>query len=189
MGNCQLKIGIVRYFSHDHFVPSQKSYKFYLDHLIETITGTKDTTILDKHGKTIHYTYDRKDRHFEDAVIALGDAVSTINPLACEGIRHALSSANIAATHILKKLKNPGYSFSSYQKELNKYCGFKWSNSERIMKIVYKITNDQHYDVIIDTFRHFSSKEMMDFAFHYRFSKVVKFATWYYAKRLKLLFS
>jgi flavin-dependent dehydrogenase len=189
MGNCQLKIGVVRYFSHDNIVPCQKSYKFYLDHLIETITGTKDSTILDKHGKTIYYSYDRKDLHYDDGIIALGDAVSTINPLACEGIRHALTSANIAKTHILKKLKNPAYSFAAYQKELKKYCGFKWSISEKIMNVVYKITNDQHYDVIIDTFRHFSSQEMMDFAFGYRFSKVLKFTTCYYAKRLKLLFS
>lgn len=189
MENNQLKIGIVRYFSHDAFVPYQKSYKFYLDHLIETITGSKEPTIIDKHGKTIHMTYQRKDPHFSDSIIALGDAVSTINPLACEGIRHAIWSGQIAQKHIMEKLKNPAYSFAAYQKEMKKYCGFKWALSEKIMKTVYRITKDQYYDLIIDSFGNFSSQEMMDFAFGYQFSKVLKFSSCYYAKRVKLLFS
>lgn len=189
MDNCQLKVGIIRYFTHDHFVPYNKSYKFYLDHLIETITGTKEPHILDKHGKTIHYSYNRSDIHFHDSIIALGDAVSTINPLASEGIRHALFSGTIAHKHILKRLKNNSYSFSAYQKELKKYCGYKWSMSEWIMKKLYKINNDKHFDMIIDSYGQFTPQEMMEFAFQYKFSKVLKFCYCYYTKRLKTLFA
>lgn len=183
-----LKIGIIRYYSHDQFVPYNKSYKHYLDHLIETIVGTKEPEILDKHGKTIYYSHHRNDRHYEDRVIALGDAVSTVNPLACEGIRHALKSGKVAAPHILKKLKDPNYSFSSYRRDLKKVCGYRWSLSEWIMNTVYKIQKDAYYDLIIEAFDRLSAFEIMDFAFQYRLSTALKFCSYYYPKRLKLLF-
>lgn len=189
MNDHQLKVGIIRYFSHDNFVPHNKSYKSYLDHLVETVTGSKEPSIVDKHGKTIYYTYKRADLHYNDSVIALGDAVSTINPLACEGIRHALHSGRIAHKHILEKLSNVTYSFSAYQKEMKDYCGYKWSWSEWIMKKIYRIKEDKYYDLVLDSFHRFSSQDMMNFAFNYSFTQSVKFCVRYYTKRIKLLFS
>lgn len=189
MGQHQLKVGVVRYFAHDSYVPHNKSYKHYQDHLIKNVLGTKDPQILDKHGKTIYYTYKRDDVHFKDSVIAIGDAISTINPLACEGIRQALTCGKIASGHILKKLTNSHYSFSAYLKEIGKLCGFKWTCSEWIMKKVYRQKNDKNYDLILDTFHEFTGKEMMDFAFGYKFSKIIKFCSGYYSKKFKSLFT
>ncbi len=188
MGSLQLKVGVVRYFAHENYVPHEKSYKHYQDHLIETVIGTKEPQILDKHGKTIYYTYQRKDPHYKDSVIAIGDAVSTINPLACEGIRHALKSGVIAAKYISHKIKNSSYSFSAYQSEINKYCGIKWSWSEWVMKKVYRFKNDKNYDLALDSFQNFTGQEMMEFAFDYKFSKVLKFCAGYYTKKIKSLF-
>jgi digeranylgeranylglycerophospholipid reductase len=189
MNDNHLKVGIIRYFSHDTFIPYNKSYKFYLDHLIETVTGSKEPNIIDKHGKTVHYTYGRKDIHYKDTVIAIGDAISTINPLACEGIRHALYSGQLAHQYILEKLTNSGYSFAAYQKALEKYCSYKWTLSEWIMKKVYRFNKDKYYDMVIDSFHQFTPQEMMEFAFDYKLSKVIKFSFSYYAKKFKMLFS
>ena len=45
----------------------------------------------------MHYIMGQKDPLYEDNVLAIGDAISTLNPMASEGIRHALFSGKISA--------------------------------------------------------------------------------------------
>jgi digeranylgeranylglycerophospholipid reductase len=174
-----LKVGVGRYFQNDNYVPHEKSYTHYMHILMDKCLGSKQFPILDRHGKTIIYTYDREDLHFDDNVIAIGDSVSTINPLGFEGIRHAMFSGRIASKYIQEKLSGNRNAFENYAKELKDLLGFKWKTCETLMKVIYQEPNDKNVDLIIETFRGFSFKEIIDLAFHYKLMPAMKFLARY----------
>ncbi len=180
----KLKVGVGRYFQNDNYVPHHKSYSYYLDVMMKECLGTSDLPILDRHGKTILYTYQQKDPHYDGNVIAIGDSVSTINPLAFEGIRHAMISGRIAAKHILKQLKGESKSFEGYVSEMKKYFGYKWRLCEVLMKIIYRQPKDENIDLMVETFKRFSYKEMLDLAFHYKLTNALKFLVGYISRSI-----
>lgn len=175
----KLKVGLGRYFQNDNFVPHEKSYTHYLNIMMEKCLGSTDFPILDRHGKTIVYTYNREDLHYDGNVVAIGDCVSTINPLAFEGIRHAMSSSRSASKHILDHLQGDTKAFEKYQKELHALFGFKWKLCESLMHIIYKEPNDENIDLMIEAFKGLTFKELFDLAFHYKFFSAMKFIARY----------
>lgn len=174
MGENRLKVGVIRYFQHDQIVPHEQSYAYYLDQLINH-AFVKPHDILDKHGKTLYYTYSRKDLHFKNNVIAIGDAVSMLNPLAAEGIRHGLYSGHKAAQAVLAYLNGDTKAFKAYQTAMTRYCGFKWTCCEWIMHIVYKSGNDRRFALFLNTLRTFDFNGLMDLLFRYDISKFFTF--------------
>ena len=181
----QLKIGVGRYFQNDTFVPYNKSYRHYLDNLIQETLQDSNHRVIDKHGKTIIYTYGHKDPYYSGNIVAIGDAVSSINPLAFEGIRHAMHCSNIAAEHINDRLEGKCATFAGYPSDMQQYYGIKWRISEWLMKIMYRQADDHKIDSMLKAFESFSFEEMMALAFHYKPSKALKFLTRYayYASR------
>lgn len=175
----KLKVGVGRYFQDDKYVPHQQSYTYYLKLLMEKCLGSTHFPILDKHGKTIHYTYGREDLHYDGNVIAIGDAVSTINPLAFEGIRHAMKGAHIASKHILEKLKGNVTAFEHYKTELDQHFGLSWKMSEMLMKFIYKEPKDKNIDLMVQAWRGLSFDQIFDIAFHYKLFPILKFLTRY----------
>ena len=174
-----LKVGVGRYFQNEDYVPHHKSYLYYMDVMMKECLGTADVPILDKHGKTIVYTYKQKDPHYDRNVIAIGDSVSTINPLAFEGIRHAMVSGRIAAKHILDRIDGRSDNFDGYVRELKQYFGYKWSLCELLMNIIYKEPKDERIDMMLAAFRRFSMDEMLDLSFHYKVGVAIKFLLGY----------
>jgi digeranylgeranylglycerophospholipid reductase len=169
----QLKVGIIRYFARDRFVPYEDSFRVYLERMMQQCLGSSQLPILDKHGKTLYYTYRQKDRYFDANVIAIGDAISTLNPLASEGIRHAMISGKVAAKHIAKFLDFRS-SFTSYPVDMRRYYGIKWMISEAIMKRIYREPDDKKIDLLLKTFKRFTFQELIDLAFAYKLSKALK---------------
>lgn len=174
-----LKMGVGRYFQNSNYVPYHKSYHYYLNHLITETLGDNAYTVVDKHGKTIVYTYGQKDLYCDKNVIAIGDAVSSINPLAFEGIRHAMHSGQIAAKHIQNRLEEKCQDFKDYQKEMVNYCRLSWKISEWLMNIIYRQPDDKKNDLMVEGFKSLSMDDMMELAFHYKLEKAVKFMTAY----------
>lgn len=166
--NC-LKVGVIRYFQQNLFVPHDQSYLRYLEQLMQAQLK-HPYEILDKHGKTLYYTYARKDAHYRGNVIAVGDAISTLNPLAAEGIRHALYSGRLAAGAILSQ------SFKDYQRDMNRYCGMKWTFCEKIMNSVYKTKKDTTFDLYLETLQSFSFDELMELLFDYKPRRFLEFS-------------
>jgi flavin-dependent dehydrogenase len=171
----RLKVGIGRYFTNQVIVPREKRFSLYLDNLLEKCLNTQNLKILDTHGKTIYYTAGRKDFHFKDNCLAIGDAISMINPLAFEGIRHAMESSKVAACHVDRFLQGKQKTFSPYQRDIASYCGYKWRMCEFLMKKIYLEGNDKNIDLMIDCYKKFSFNEMMNLAFHYKFRESLKF--------------
>lgn len=193
MGPNQLKMGVGRYFHNEVHVPHQKSYNYYLENLIKETLGTEKHTIIDKHGKAIVYTCSQKDPHYHQNIIAIGDAVSSINPLGFEGIRHAMTSGRIASKHILYRLDGKSQNFNGYESDMRKYYGMGWFLSEWLMKMIYQEPDDKKIDLMVDVFRSFSFNDLMALIFQYKASKALKFASNYafYCSRysIKKMFS
>jgi len=177
-----LKVGVGRYFKNEKIVPHMQSFTFYLDLLFSTFFpgGFK---VVEKHGKTLTYTLGQEDRRHQGRIVAIGDAVSTINPIALEGIRHAMTSASMASSHIVEVLDGERDDFSDYEQELKVYFGWKWRFAEAFMHVVYGQTVDKKTDAIVRAFQAFTVDEMMAFAFHYRFRPALKFC-WNYVRTL-----
>lgn len=173
-GNSQLKIGVIRYFSHEMIVPHELSYRYYLDHLLEKCTNNK-YKLLDTHGKTLYYVKGQRDSHYHDNVIAIGDAISTLNPLASEGIRHAMYSGKIGAHSIAGYLEGQKNSFKEFSKEMHHYFGYRWKISEFVMNRMYREKNDHKLEKYATTFKKFNFNEMIDFAFNYDWKIALRF--------------
>lgn len=175
----RLKVGVGRYFQDEQCVPHKQSYNHYINLLMEKCLGSTSLPILDRHGKTIFYTPDREDSHYDGRVIAIGDAVSTINPLAFEGIRHAMRGARIAAKHIQEYLKGGEDAFAHYTTEMDQHFGFSWKLSELLMRIIYREPKDEKIDLMLQTWKTFSYKELLGIAFEYKAFSIMKFLARY----------
>ncbi|WP_068469495.1 NAD(P)/FAD-dependent oxidoreductase [Candidatus Protochlamydia phocaeensis] len=182
-----LKIGVIRYFQNYNYVNYEPSYKFYLEQLLQFCGSPDAYQILDKHGKTIYYTLGQKDLRYQGPILAIGDAISSINPLGCEGIRHALASGREAAFHIQRYLKGDISNFIDFDRSMNRYFGKKWLFSEMLMKSLFKTKQDERIDQSVKAFGLMSNEEIMDVIFHYRFRHTLKSYFWYSIARLKYL--
>ncbi len=178
-----LKVGVIRYFQSENIVPHNPSHLFYLEQILQE--KISEYEILDKHGKTFQYAYGRKDLHCQGPILAIGDAISTINPLASEGIRHALYSGRAAAHHIGRYLKGEISTMRPYQKEMQNYCGARWRACEYVAKQAYSRPTDREYTHILNAFRRFTLDEMMDLAFYYRPFKFLKYLWFYYLEKVR----
>lgn len=172
----RLKVGIGRYFQNEHIVPHEHSFKHYLSTMMKECLGSDTLPILDRHGRAIDYSFHHKDMHYEGPIVAIGDTVSTINPLAFEGIRHAMESARIAARHIKTKLHDPGHTFGHYQRDLKRYYGFKWLISEKLVNYIYRSPKDETVEDMLQAYSNFTFDEIFDMGFHYNYRCIMKFA-------------
>lgn len=177
-----LKVGVIRYFQNKHYVNYDPSYKPYLEHLLD-ICGTHQ--IQDKHGKTIYYTERQKDLRIQGPIIAVGDSISSINPLGWEGIRHAMVSARLASQTVQRYLKNEIPDLNSYERALKDYFGWKWLISEKLMSHLFKTKNDWLIDQAVHSFGLMNNREIMEVIFHYQFRHTLKSYFRYFLSRFK----
>jgi digeranylgeranylglycerophospholipid reductase len=181
MAPSQLKVGVIRYFQNKNYVHYDPSYKPYLQGLLE-LCGNHH--IHDKHGKTIYYSESQKDLRYQGPLIAIGDSVSSINPLGWEGIRHAMVSGRLAAQTIQRYLKKEAADLSQFERDLRHYFGQKWFIAEKLMSHLFKINRDHFIDQSVRSFSLMSNEEIIDVIFHYRFRHTLKSYFWYFLSRL-----
>ncbi|MCB1213616.1 MAG: NAD(P)/FAD-dependent oxidoreductase [Chlamydiia bacterium] len=181
----RLKIGIGRYFSKNTQL-STINYQETLKAFADFVLTEPPKRILDKHGKTLYYAFKRRERVFDGQLVAIGDAVSSVNPLALEGIRHAMHSAQMAAEEISHAVKGDHHALNRYKKRMNAYCGMRWRICEWIAKRLYGHSDDRQFEAMFDAMRSWSYREVERFAFHYDLKLCVKLGiTWlvHYWKR------
>jgi digeranylgeranylglycerophospholipid reductase len=181
MAASQLKVGVIRYFQNKNYVHYDPSYKPYLQGLLELCGNHR---IHDKHGKTIYYTEKQKDLRHQGPIIAIGDSVSSINPLGWEGIRHAMVSGRLAAQTIQRYLKREAADLSQFERDLCHYFGQKWFIAEKLMGHLFTTKRDHLIDQSVRSFGLMSNKEIIDVIFHYRFRHTLKSYFWYFLSRL-----
>ena len=88
--------------------------------VIRDYLKTDDYELLDVHGGTLRYSPSIQDTFYKDHVVAVGDAISTVNPLGGEGIRYAMQSADLACEHIDNYLITGENTFDKYRKTWRK---------------------------------------------------------------------
>lgn len=181
----KLKVGVIRYFQNKNYVTHTPSYKPYLDQLLG-LCG--NSSLLDSHGKTLHYSFSQKDLRTSGPIIAVGDAISSVNPLGCEGIRHALVSGRLAANEIDLFLSGKVSTLKGYDSAMKSYFGWKWKFSEWMMRSLFTTSNDRLIDLSVKSFQKMTTKEILDVVFNYRFSRSIKSYFWYFISLLNSAF-
>lgn len=164
-GKNKLKIGAGSYNDKKLF---EKTLKDRVEDLIKYF-NLKDYQILDVHGSTLKVTIDHTESFYKNNIIAVGDAISAVNWLGGEGIRHGLYSATVAAEEIDKYLKGENNDFSNYQKRMKNYFGMKWVQSFFLAKLVYFYLPDSIFTFFLKILQKLSLEELNDILFHYQF--------------------
>ena len=184
----RLKVG-AGYLKLEHqLVKRTEPLRYYIELIIKNYIKTNEYKIIDVHGSTLKYSSGLNDVYYKDNIIAIGDAVSTVNFLGGEGIRHAMYSAEIAFKHIENYLINPTTDFSAYQKDMQKHFAPKWNISEKMGIQRYLIDSDAKIDKGIAYLSRLSAQDMVDVLFFYKFEKLSKGLGEYLKRKIGLFF-
>lgn len=179
----QLKVGVAWYVGDHAVLPPLKAPKQYLNKLIAKELGDAPYTILDIHGGALRYSETLKDKYHEGRLVAIGDAVSTVNALGGEGIRHGMDSGNIAAHHISQALKQQHFDFRGYERALRKRFGWLWRLLTYVSNKKYLQDPDWKIERTLRQCHRFKTEEIMDVLFHARVDRVMRRIAVYFATR------
>ncbi|MBE9170476.1 NAD(P)/FAD-dependent oxidoreductase [Pleurocapsales cyanobacterium LEGE 06147] len=182
-----LKVGAARIHGEHLKIKQNEPLKKYIQLLITDYLKTSNYKIIDVHGSILEYSPGLNDIYYQDNIIAIGDAVSTVNFLGGEGIRHGMYGAEIAAKYIQKYLCNQLSSFKPYQKEMKRYFSFKWNLSEQISRKVYLGYDDSSFEQKVSTLTALKTEDLIDILFFYKFEKAYKLFGGYLKKKILFL--
>ena len=153
---------------------TNKTTKKLTEMLISDYLQTDDYEILDVHGGTLRYSPSISDTFYKDQVVAVGDAVSTVNPLGGEGIRYAMQSADLACTYIDEFLKTGKANFKNYRKQWRGKNLLKWQICEVSSKRVYiKYTDEQIENRMRFYHQTADFDEILNALFYFKFRKLL----------------
>lgn len=184
MENNRLKVGAASYRLEHQVVKETESIRYYIELLIKDYLQLSEYKLIDVHGSTIHYCSGLKDIYYRHNTIAIGDAVSTVNMLGGEGIRHGMAGAEIAVGYIEKYLGGDLPDFQGYEKEMQKRFSYLWNLSEKIGMKRYLVDSDHKIDKGVKYLTPLTTDEMMDILFYYKFAKLTKGLRWYLPQKI-----
>ncbi|MCT7986253.1 NAD(P)/FAD-dependent oxidoreductase [Laspinema sp. A4] len=171
----RLKVGAARY-SGQHQILQDKypAIKQSIELLIQDYLKINDYHRIETHGSMLHYSSGLQDIYYRENLIAIGDAVSAVNFLGGEGIRHGMASAQIASEYIQEYLADRRGDFAAYQTHLHQKFKPSWDISERAAKKVYLHYSDRIIDQGLAYLGTLELSEVIDLLFYYRFEKITK---------------
>jgi digeranylgeranylglycerophospholipid reductase len=175
MDNQQLKVGGAWLDEKHPYIPEVKPLKSYIKQIIKTYMNLSKYDIIDTHGSILEYSLNLQDIYYQEPnIIAIGDAVSTVNFLGGEGIRHAMKGAEIACQYIEEYLQGKSRNFAAYQQAMQEYFQPKWSLSDRLSRKVYLEYSDTRIDQGVSYLKYLSRQDIIDILFYYKFEKYTK---------------
>ncbi len=174
MDNNRLKVGAGIVNLEHEFVKEMQPLKHYIQLIIDDYIKPKSYQIVERHGGTVRYSLGLKDTYVKGNVIAIGDAVSTINFLGGEGIRHAMQSADISTRYIYDYLAGKNLTFDGYQKDMHQVFLKDWSVSEKLGLKKYLADSDQLVDKVVNYLKPLKLEDVVDILFYYKFEKASK---------------
>ena len=174
MGNGRLKVGAGIVNLPHEFVKEMQPLKHYIQLIIDEHIKPKQYSIVERHGGTVRYSLGLKDMYVDGSVIAIGDAVSTINFLGGEGIRHAMQSSEIAVKYVDRYLKGSAQNFDGYQQEMHRVFLKSWIISEKLGLKKYLADSDRVVDRVVNYLRPLKLEDVVDILFYYKFEKASK---------------
>jgi len=175
MDNYQLKVGSAWLEGEHKYVDNVKPLRLYIDSILEDFMGIKEYKLMETHGSILEYSVGLKDLYYKDNnIIAIGDAVSTVNFLGGEGIRHALRASEIAQDYIEMYLENKISDFRDYPQALKAHFLPQWNLSEQLSRKVFLEYSDRRIDQGVGYLKYLSFQDVLDILFYYRFEKYTK---------------
>lgn len=174
MGDGRLKVGAGIVNLPHEFIKKMQPLKHYIQLIIDEYIKPKQYSIVERHGGTVRYSLGLKDKYVDGSVIAIGDAVSTINFLGGEGIRHAMQSSEISVKYIDRYLKGTGQNFDGYQQEMHQVFLKSWTISEKLGLKKYLADSDRLVDRVVNYLRPLKLEDVVDILFYYKFEKASK---------------
>lgn len=175
MGPHLLKIGVGRYFLPSKRAAKLPSYQDQLDRLIRHVTQESEHRTIDRHGKRLSYREGRHDLHLKGPIVAIGDAISTLNPLAFEGIRHGMWSGRFAAEAIGSYLEGDPKGLNRFPAMVKRYCRLKWRACEHMMGEAYADHDEGWYAAGLRAFSKLSTDQVHKICFDYNLKEIVRF--------------
>ncbi|ERT05839.1 FAD binding domain protein [Lyngbya aestuarii BL J] len=170
----RLKIGSARLNRPHKIVEKTSSLRTYIELIINDYLQGISYKIIDVHGGVLKYCSGLQDTYYRNNVIAIGDAVSTVNMLGGEGIRHGIESAEIASRFIEAYLAGQQVDFSSYQQEMHKTYKKTWDWSERMGISKYLEYSDKLIDRGVSYLNQLSTEEILQVLFEYNFNPIYR---------------
>lgn len=180
-GKNSLKVGVAVYKAKEHGI-NEADYGTadmvkVLKKFIEKLPQLKNIQPIDLHGGNIYINGGIK-KHSKNGFLVIGDAAMQINPLAGEGIRHALYSGRMAAEAIDEALSSNDFSedvLKKYDKNWQKYTGSKWKQSFLISEKLYGDLTENQWKDIMQILAGLSPEEAFAVGFNFDFTKAFKF--------------
>jgi flavin-dependent dehydrogenase len=185
----RLKVGAGIINADHEFVKQTEPLKHYIHLILQDYMQVSDYTLTEVHGSTLKYSRGLQDVYYRESAIAIGDAVSTVNFLGGEGIRHAMQGAEIASKHIQNYLDRRTDSFQDYQTEMHRVFLKTWNLSEKFGMKKYLQDCDEIVDKVVTYLRPLSLEDVVDILFFYRFEKVSKGLPQYLRRKLDSFFT
>jgi flavin-dependent dehydrogenase len=175
MDNQQLKIGAAWLEGEHPYISEVKPLKSYIIEIIKDYMNLDNYELVEQHGSIVEYSSGLQDIYYKKPnIIAIGDAVSTINALGGEGIRHAMKGAEIACQYMEEYLQEKLRSFTAYQQRMQEYFQPKWNLSDRLSRQVYLEYSDARIDQGVAYLKYLSTQDIIDILFYYKFEKYTK---------------
>lgn len=171
----RLKVGVGRYHLEENSPTQLPTYRQLLERLIQRVTYGMEYTSLNRHGKRLSYRRGRRDVHVDGPLVAVGDAISTLNPLAFEGIRHGMWSGRFAAEAIDLHLRGDRRALKRFPVKIGRYCGLKWPLCEKLMERAYRENDDVWYETALRAYAKLSTDQMHRFCFDYSLKEMIRF--------------
>jgi flavin-dependent dehydrogenase len=174
MGGRRLKVGAGQYLGTGR---RERPLQHYIDRVVREWLHAPTHTVLDVHGATLKFSLGRKDVFSAPGLVAIGDAVSAVNALGGEGIRHGLYSAVVAARGVGQWLDGRASALDGYERHMRRYFDWRWLLSDRLSTHVYGRMSDAQIDRGVRGLgRRAGFEDVVDILFHYRFGKVALWA-------------
>ncbi len=117
--------------------------------------------------------------HVHKNILFVGDSAHQINPLAGEGIRHALWAGRLAAVAIREHVHDGIADFEQlkkdYESRWHHEFARKWRLSHLFHKYVYLKFDDKGLDRFIEILQHVSPPDIFKILFHYDFERFLRY--------------
>lgn len=179
-GENSLKVGVAVYKAKEYGI-SEVDYGVadmmkVLKKFISKLPQLKNIQPIDLHGGNIYINGGIK-KHSKNGFLVIGDAAMQINPLAGEGIRHALHSGRMAAGVIDQALSKNDFSekvLKQYDENWGEYVGSKWKRAFLISEKLYGDLIKSQWKDIMQILSALSPQELFNAGFNFDFLKVIK---------------
>ncbi len=176
MGNNRLKVGSAQLNRSHEWVDKTQTLRSYVELLLTDYLGGITYKMINHHGGMLKYCSGLEDVYYQDNIIAIGDAVSMVNMLGGEGIRHGMQNANIACGYIQDYLTGKITDFAGYRQEIRQTYARTWNWSEKMGLSKYLKYSDQSIDKGVSYLKDLSLEDMMAILFDYDFKRLYKAA-------------